>query len=111
MAIGITVLVVGILIVVIYLLVEVKRLRHKMFAIFLIVMILFTYLSFAAVLNNKDIDYKSASGMATAGKLYFSWLGSIFGNFKTLTANAIGMDWKGDDSSKIEEVKIPFLDK
>lgn len=110
MAIGITVLIVGILIVAIYLFVEVKRLRHKMFAIFLIVLILFTYLSFAAVLKDKGIDYKSASGVATAGNLYFSWLGSLFGNFKTLTSNAISMDWKAEEANEVEEVKIPFLD-
>ena len=46
MAVGITLFIVAVLVIGIYLLVEVKRLRHKMFAIFLIVLILFTYISF-----------------------------------------------------------------
>ena len=33
-----------------------------------------------------------------AGKIYFSWLGSVFFNLKTITTHAVKMDW-GDNSS------------
>ncbi len=97
MAIGVTLLIVGILIIAIWVLVELKRFRHKFFAIFLIALILFSYLSFTLILKGKNIDLKTSSGIIQAGKLYFSWLGSIFGNFKTITTNAIKMDWAGQN--------------
>ncbi len=75
--------------------------RHKIFAIFLIGLILFAYLSFTFVLKDKDIDYSSVSGLVDGTEIYFSWLGSIFGNAKTITTNAIKMDWNSNET--IEE--------
>ena len=98
MEIGITLFVVAGLIALVWLVIEVKRVRHKIFAVFLIVLILFTYLSFTLVLRNYEIDYNSPSGLMEAGRLYFSWLGSIFGNFKSMTTHAIKMDWKGNET-------------
>lgn len=98
MAVGITLIVIAVLIIAIWLIIEAKRLRHKAFAIFLIMLILFTYLSFSHVVNKHDINLKTASGIYGAGKLYLSWLGNIFGNFKTITTNAVKMDWSGGDT-------------
>ncbi|MFH1327038.1 MAG: hypothetical protein ABIH59_02840 [archaeon] len=100
MVIGITLFIVAILIAVIWVFIEVKRLRHKVFAMFLIALILFSYLSFTLVLKGKDIDIKTIPGMVEAGKLYFSWLGSIFSNFKIITSNAIRLDWTGGNKTK-----------
>lgn len=99
MAIGITLLIVLILVVAIWVLIELKRFRHKVLAIFLILLILFTYVSFVATVKGKDIDFTTTDGVKKAGQLYFSWLGSIFRNFKSLTANAINMDWKVNESN------------
>jgi len=93
MAVGVTLLIVAVLIIAIWVIIEVKRFKHKIFAILLIFLILFTYLSFTAVLKDKDIDFKSAVGIKEAGTLYVSWLGSIFGNLKSITTHAIDMDW------------------
>ena len=98
MAIGIALFVIAVLVVAIYVLVEIKRMRHKVFAVFLICLILFTYISFATVLKGKDIDYKSIGGLTTAGKLYLSWLGSMFGNAKSITTYAVKMDWRSNVS-------------
>ena len=94
MAVGVTLLVVAVLIIAIWVIIEVKRFRHKLFAIFLIVLILFTYLSFTAVLKGKDIDFKTGAGLKEAGQLYVAWLGSIFGNLKSVTTYVIDMEWK-----------------
>jgi len=101
MVIGTTLFIVAILIIVIWVFVELKRFRHKMFAIFLILLIIFTYVSFTAILKGKDINLKTASGWGEATKLWFSWLGSIFKNLKTITVNAINMDWKSVNSTEI----------
>ncbi len=97
-------LIMGALVASIWIVIELKRFKHKIFAIFLICLILGTYLSFAVVFKNHEIDYKSPTGLMTAGKLYLSWLGSIFINFKSITTNAIDMDWKANTTSEnIEE--------
>jgi hypothetical protein len=93
MAIGITLFIVAVLIVAIYIAVEIKRLRHKVFALFLIALILFTYISFTVTLRGQNVDLGTFSGWATASKLYLAWLGSIFQNLKEITANVIDMDW------------------
>ncbi|MFC1682036.1 hypothetical protein ACFL0X_00275 [Nanoarchaeota archaeon] len=95
---GFTLFVVVALIAVVYIFIEIKRLKHKLFAIFLIALILFSYISFSVVLKDKDIDYKTTSGMTEASKVYFSWLGSLFGNVKTITTNAVGMDWSSNQT-------------
>ena len=94
MAIGVTLLVIAVLLIAIWVIFEVKRFRHKLFAIFLIALILFTYLSFTSVLKGKDVDIKTVPGLKEAGSLYVSWLGSIFGNLRSITTHAVDMDWK-----------------
>ncbi|NCN86270.1 hypothetical protein GW932_00385 [archaeon] len=110
MVIGATFFVVAALIVFIWVFIEVKRLKHKLFAIFLIGLILFTYISFTVSLKGKDVDFKTVDGIIKAGKLYMSWLGSVFTNIKSITAYASKQDWKEynesvvNDTSKVEEI-------
>jgi len=96
MVIGTTFFIVAALIIAVWVLIEIKRFKHKIFAIFLILLILFTYLSFSYALSGHDINLKTISGISEAGNLYFVWLGSMFSNLKTITAKAIDMDWKGN---------------
>ena len=97
-----TIIFLSLIIAVIWVLVEIKRLKHKVGAIALILLIVFSYLSFFAVFNTQKLDLKSPLGLADATKIYFSWLGSVFTNLKMLTANAIHLDWKPDNSTKVK---------
>ena len=94
MALGITFILVAIAVAAIWIVIEAKRMKHKIFAIFIIGLIIFTYISFSVVLKNNEVDLKTPSGMATGGKLYLSWLGSSFTNLKSITAYAFKQDWK-----------------
>lgn len=67
-----------------------------MFAVFLIGLILFSYLSFAFVFKDNEIDFTSIEGIREAGGLYFAWLGTVFSNLKSITSNAIDMDWQNE---------------
>jgi len=87
-----------VLIIAIWIFVELKRLRHKIFAIFLILLIVFTYVSAAIIFKGKQIDFKTVPGVLEAGKIYFNWLLSVFGNLKTATTYAIKMDWGNNES-------------
>lgn len=91
-------IVVLVLIVGIWLIVEFRRFNHKILAVFLIILILFTYFSFSAVIKGKGLDLKTANGIKEAGKLYLLWLGHAFSNVKVITSNVIGMDWKGNET-------------
>ena len=98
-------MVMSVLIIAIWIIIEVKRLKHKVFAIALIAMIIFGYLSFGLVLKDQDVDLKTVPGTIKATKLYFSWMGSLFGNMKSITSHAVKMDWNNnvtiDDDEEI----------
>ena len=97
--IGLALIIISILIIGIWVLVELRRMKHKLWAIFLICLVLFSYISFSLVLKGQDIDYKSVGGLIQAGKIYFSWLGGVFGNVKTITGSAVDMDWGVNESN------------
>lgn len=98
MVVEVTLFVIALLIITIWILIELKRFRHKIFAVFLIGLILFLYLSSIFVFRGQDLDFKSVSGVITSTKIYFSWLGSVFGNLKSITTNAIKMNWKANET-------------
>ena len=104
MAIGVTVVIIAVVVALIWILIELQRFKHKLFAIFLIALIIFSYLGFILAVKGQDVDLKSVDGLKEAGGLYFAWLGTIFGNFKDITTQAIKMDWKSD-SDKMNEKK------
>lgn len=103
MVIGFTLFVISILIVGIWVLIEVKRMKHKIFAILLIALILFSYVSSAYVFRGHDIQWNTIPGVFEGGKLYFSWLGSVFSNIKSVTLYTINMNWEGNKSRMNEE--------
>jgi hypothetical protein len=98
MVLGVTIFVVAILIIAIWVIVEMKRMRHKVFAIFLIGLILFSYLSFSFVFKDKEVDLTSVAGLEEVAGLYFAWIGSVFANLKIMTSNAINMNWKKNET-------------
>ena len=99
MAIGVTFIILAVLIIAIWMIIEIKRLKHKLFAIFLIGLILLGYFSFNLSLREQNVDIKTVSGLIDASKIYFSWVGSAFGNMKLITTNAIKMDWGANETS------------
>jgi len=99
MEMSVVLFVIGGLIAIIWVAMEVKRMRHKIFAMFLIAIIIFTCLSFTLVIKKHDVQFNSVSGIIEGGKLYFSWLFSIFGNFQSITTNAVKMDWSGGNGT------------
>ena len=93
MEVGIKFFIVAIAVIAIWIIFEMKRFKHKLFAILLIALILFTYIGFNTSLKGEEIDFKTMEGITKGVKLYFSWLTSVVGNLKLVTTNAIKMDW------------------
>jgi glucan phosphoethanolaminetransferase (alkaline phosphatase superfamily) len=94
-----TLIILLVLILVIWIVIEVKRMKHKVFAILLIALILFAYMGYAMISKNNDINLGTMDGLTKATKIYFSWINSAFLNMKSLTMNAIKMDWKGNQNN------------
>lgn len=99
MEIGVTFFVIAIAVVLIWVLIELKRFKHKIFAIFLIGALLFFYFSVSHTLKSNEIEISSVSGITEAGKIYMAWLGNVFGNVKSITSNAINMNWGSNETN------------
>ena len=98
MAIGVTLFIVAVVVIAIWVLLEVKRLKHRILAIVLVGAILFVYFTGLYVFKDTGIDYKSIPGVMDAFKTYFTWLFSVSGNFKSITSNAVALDWTGNQT-------------
>jgi len=96
MIIGTTFLVIAIAIILIWIIFEFNGVKHKILAILILGLILFFYFSSVSVFKKYDLDYKSLSGLKESVLVYFSWMGSVFGNLKEITSNAINMNWSPD---------------
>lgn len=104
MAIGVMFFVVAVAVIAVWIIIEAKRLKHKVLAIVLIALILFTYISFSVVLKGTNTDFKTVNGLVTAGKLYTIWLGNVFKNLKSITAYASQQDWRGINKTSNSQV-------
>ncbi len=67
--------------------------RHRFFAMAIILLVLFFLVTFASVALQPGVDFKTFEGVTSAGKVYLAWLGHAFGNVKSITGNAVALDW------------------
>ena len=67
---------------------------NKVLGVFIILGIVFLSLSLIYVFRDYTIDLKSLSGIFEIIKVYFSWIISVLGNIKDITADIINMDWR-----------------
>lgn len=102
MDLSVTIIGIVLIIAFIWVILELKRFKHRALAIFLMAIVLFTYFSFTFVFKGEKLDLSSWDGIKEAGGIYYSWLTSIFGNVKTLSSNAIKMDWGVNNSTLAE---------
>lgn len=100
MGLSVIIFIIAILVAAIWLIYGLKRVKHKFLAIFLIILILFSFLSFNAVFGGKEVSIQNISDLGNVAKLYFFWLGNIFVNLKSITSNAVKMDWQGNKTDK-----------
>lgn len=89
-------LLIAIIVLALIIILKVATFRHKLTITIIILLVLFFYISFGVVARNQALNFKTASGILEAGKLYFSWVGNAFTNVKALTGSAVDMDWTED---------------
>ncbi|MBM3233938.1 hypothetical protein FJZ19_02475 [Candidatus Pacearchaeota archaeon] len=97
---GISWIIIALLLVLLLFLAKARHIKHKSYAIIIVFLLLFLYISASQIFSGANIDFKSFDGWIKAGKLYFSWLVHIGGNVKDLAGNAIKMDWVGNSTGK-----------
>jgi hypothetical protein len=99
MVVAFTFIIIGVVIVAILLLVRVKKLKHEIFAIFLIALILFGVFSFTMAFKGKNVSITNMPSLEKAVKIYFSWFGTAVTNVKVITAQVVKMNWEGNKTA------------
>ena len=74
-------------------LLKARHFKHRISILLIMLLMLFFYFTFTFAIKDYSIDLKTTGGITSAVNIYFSWLGHAFDNVKTLTGNAIKMDW------------------
>ncbi len=88
-------LLIGIVIVLsIVILLKIMHIRHKVYAVLLILTIFFFYITYSNIAIQENLDITNPKDILKTTKAYFLWLGRSAENIKVLTVNAIKMEWK-----------------
>jgi len=95
---GISWVVIGILVMVFLVVLKARHVKHRLFALILVLLFVFVYFTSTSLLTNQGIDFKSFEGWVKAGKIYFSWLVHASSNTRSVVGNAIKMDWVGNST-------------
>lgn len=77
----------------IFLVMKFKETRHKMGFVILFVLLLFFGLSIWKLYSSNNLDLTSYDGLIDAGRVYFSWLGSVFHNAVKISSYTTKLDW------------------
>ncbi len=87
-------IIVGIVLVaLIFLFVKFRYIKHKMSWILILAGVFFLYMTFMVSIAGHDVNLTSIEGLEESGKIYLTWMGNAFENVKTLTTNAVKLDW------------------
>ena len=100
MELGVTVIIAIVFVFIFLLSGTFKRAKHKFIALFMISLTLFLFFSFVYVARTNHVSLSTTSGLFDATKIYFSWLGSAFGNLKSITGYATKLDWEGNQTKR-----------
>ncbi len=85
--------IIGLLVVIVIVILKFKEIRHKFG--FLVFLFLMTFLLVTAynIYKSNEVDLATFDGLVKAGKLYFSWLGSVVSNVKGITGYVVSQPW------------------
>jgi len=74
-------------------------LKRNIFIVLIVAFILFVSFSVYRVSVSHDVSFKSFDGIVGAGKVYLTWLKSIFVNLGKVTGYAVQQDWVLNNST------------
>ena len=99
-------IVIAVLILVAFVLLKANHFRHRMWIFLFVVLALFLYLSITFINAKHDLDVNSTEGVLKSVKIYLGWLAHGFKNLKSITGNAIKMDWTSTDETFFNKTSI-----
>ncbi len=93
-----------VLILLVVMVMKVRHFKHRAFAVIFILLLVFIYITSMNVLSGYDINLKTFTGIEKAVKVYFVWLGGVFDNMKSLTGNAVKLDWGMKNKTEADKI-------
>ena len=85
---------------------KVNKMRHGIWIIVIILLVLFLYVSVTLIYSNNKVELNTSEGIFQAGKVYLGWLGNGFQNLKVIMGNVIKMDWASTNGSFFNKTEI-----
>ncbi|MBX4196214.1 hypothetical protein KW805_01350 [Candidatus Pacearchaeota archaeon] len=86
-------LIIGGVIVLAFLLVKYKEVRHRFGLIAFLAIFLFFVFTIRQVYTSYHLDLKTASGVLSAGRVYLSWLGGVLHTMVRISGYTIHQEW------------------
>jgi len=83
-------------------LLKIRFLKHKLYMVLLLVLVLVLYTTSSVLIAKENIDLSSFDGFVALGKAYLSWAEVLFSNVKSITSNVVKMDWSYSNSTEAE---------
>ncbi|HLA23506.1 MAG TPA: hypothetical protein VJZ93_03155 [Candidatus Nanoarchaeia archaeon] len=81
------------LIIVVFLIIKLINAKQNLVQRFVLLVFVLLTVSIGYTVFTNDIEISDSGDIIDLAKIYFSWVGSIFGNLKDITADAIHLDW------------------
>lgn len=88
-----------ILTIAIFIFIKAKYFKHKLFWILILCTAVFVYISFTISIAGQGVNLDSIEGLQKAWTIYYAWMGNSFSNVKSISGNAVKMDWKVNATS------------
>jgi hypothetical protein len=86
---------IGFTVIFVWITISFRKIKHKIFALLLVSLLLLGYLSFTYVVNPEKIEL---STLKDAGKIYVNYLNLVFNNIFTISGYAVNLDWSLNSS-------------
>ena len=81
------------IVVIILIIFKFKEIRHKFMAFVVIMLIVFTIAAVLQIRSTTKISLASFEGWVSIGKVFVSWIGSLFHNIAKITGFAVNQNW------------------
>ncbi len=86
-------MIIGVLVIAALIALKMNHLRHRLWILGLVFLALFLYTSAAIVYHENELKFDTTEGIFSSIKIYIGWLSNGFQNLKTLSGNAVDLDW------------------
>src|SRR3989344_791053 len=87
---------------VLWLFVKFKEIRHRLFGTVILLLILSMFLTASYVIKKNSLDLREEGSFGKFTKYYMVWIGGIFSSAKQITGSVASYDWGSVKSPDID---------